>query len=102
MTGEGTAPAAAARLAERRLRRRSDVHEVRLDAELVLYDARTGSLHQLDPIAAMIWGLLDGTGALGDWLPTMAARFGVDVEIVASDVMRLVEELDGLGLLATS
>lgn len=90
---------AAAQLAARKLQHRADLHEVRLDGELVVYDLRTGSLHQLDAIGAMTWDLLDGTDALARALPRIAATFGTDVEIVATDLLRLVGELDAVGLL---
>ncbi len=64
-----------------------------------MYDPLTGSLHQLDPIGSMVWELLDGTAALAEALPSMAEAFEADVEMVADDLVRLVDELDGLGLL---
>lgn len=67
--------------------------------ELVVYD-RTGggNLHRLDPRAALVWQLLDGTATVRETAAEIADAVGADPGQVTADVATLVRDLIDLNL----
>jgi len=73
---------------------------VELDGETVIYDDSNGSIHLLDPIATVVWSVLDGTSSLEEIAADLAEAFGADPAQVRSDIVTLVRNLGHSGLLA--
>lgn len=66
--------------------------------ELVLYDRSRRASHRLNTSAAAIWAHCDGQTLRAEAVASLAETFGADVEIIAPDVDRLLDELAGQGL----
>lgn len=73
---------------------------VELDGETVIYDESNGSVHLLDPIATIVWSVLDGTSTLEDICADLVETFGADPQQVRGDVVTLAQHLGHSGLLA--
>lgn len=71
---------------------------VEVDGEAVAYDAGGDALHLLDPIASLVWGLLDGETSLRQTSDELARAFGEDPQRILDDVLRLGEHLTGMGI----
>ncbi|MFI5101211.1 MAG: PqqD family protein, partial [Actinomycetes bacterium] len=70
--------------------------------ELVVYDGTgDGNLHRLDPRAALVWQLLDGTATVRQTALEIAEAVGADPIQVTADVASLVRDLRDLNLVAT-
>ena len=67
--------------------------------EAVLYDERSGMVHQLNGPACAIWLLLDGR-SVGDVVDTLAEATVLPPADIRRDVLQAVVELDAAGLLA--
>lgn len=72
---------------------RRDLTTVEVDGELVIFDALTSEIHQLDRLGALIWPFLDGEGTLGELVLDLAAAFEAPVEQVRGDVLSLLTVL---------
>jgi hypothetical protein len=70
------------------------------DGECVVYDARTGNVHRLDPIGSIVWQLLDGRTTVDVLVPDLAAAFSADPGVIRKDVDGLLRGLSEAGLLA--
>ena len=71
--------------------------------ELVVYDRTgAGTLHRLDPRAALVWQLLDGTATVRQTAAEIAEAVGADPRQVTSDVASLVADLRDLNLVVTA
>ena len=78
----------------------SDVTAYPLDDELVLYDARTTVAHVLNPSAAKIWELCDGSRTLPELAQALSLTYGLDPQRAETDVSELVGTMRASGLLA--
>ncbi len=67
--------------------------------QFALHDPATGQVHFLNESAALIWDLCDGTRTLSDITREVARLYSRPVELVASDVERVLAELRTSGLL---
>lgn len=81
---------------------RQDISEELIDQELFLYDEGTGSVHQLNSGAAMVWFLCDGTKDVASIAVEIAKSSNVDAENVLQDVQEALQKFDSLGLLVSS
>ena len=81
---------------------RSDVAWVEIDGEVVVYDAASASSYLLNPTGGLVWSALDGTGTLGEIAADLADAFGADPEQVAVDVIAVVVDFAGKGLIEGS
>jgi len=75
------------------------VAAVELDGEVVLYEEEFGGAHVLSPTASVVWSCCDGTANVATIAAEIAEAYGADAETVRNDVIRLVQEFGGLGLL---
>ena len=75
------------------------VATVELDGEAVLYDDSSGRLHHLNTTASLVWECCDGTVSLDTIAENLAAVFGIDTDVVRSDVLDVVRAFVGQGLL---
>jgi hypothetical protein len=70
-----------------------------LDDELVLYTPSDGQAYILNPTAARVWQLLDGTRTEVGLARELADTYGEDYDQVLVDVRELVSHLQAVGLL---
>jgi PqqD family protein of HPr-rel-A system len=70
-----------------------------LDDHLVLYDARDGVVHVLNPTAAQVWADCDGARDAAALARALAARCGIPERRARADVRSLLAELRCTGLL---
>ncbi|QVL50335.1 MAG: HPr-rel-A system PqqD family peptide chaperone [Thiocapsa sp.] len=70
-----------------------------LDGELVVLDAATGYIHQMNPTGAVIWKLLDGGTSIESIETRLSDEFDLDAEEARRDVLGFVEQLRHAGLL---
>ena len=78
---------------------RAAVVTVPVQKEAVLYEEDTGALHQLDPIGTIVCGMFDGRTPIEQLVGELAAAFEADPAVIATDVLSLVRDLGGKGLL---
>jgi hypothetical protein len=78
---------------------RRDVVLLPVHDEAILYEQETGALHQLNPIAATVCSCFDDEREIGVIVDGLASRFHGDREAIERDVVTLVRELGGKGLL---
>lgn len=78
------------------------VEEAELDGEMVLYNPSDHRIHHLDQRGAIVWQLLDGEATIGELAADIADVFSAPVEVVTADLLTLVEDLHGEGLLIDS
>ena len=69
------------------------VEPVRLDDEIVAFDAATMMLHHLNVPASMFWSACDGTRTLGEIAHAIAARSGQSPATVETQILELVDAL---------
>ncbi|HEX6393044.1 MAG TPA: PqqD family protein [Acidimicrobiales bacterium] len=72
----------------------------RFDDEVLVVDDRTGRIHVLNSIAAIVWECFDGTVTLGELAQELAEVFEAPVEVVIADILGMTRQLGELGLLA--
>ncbi|SDW99230.1 PqqD family protein [Thiocapsa roseopersicina] len=70
-----------------------------LDGELIVLDAATGYIHQMNPTGALIWRLLDGGTSIESIETCISHEFDLDAEAAQRDVRGFVEQLHRAGLL---
>ncbi|UHD17151.1 HPr-rel-A system PqqD family peptide chaperone [Thiocapsa bogorovii] len=70
-----------------------------LDGELIVLDAATGYIHQMNPTGALIWRLLDGGTSIESIETRLSDEFDLDAEEARRDVLGFVEQLQRAGLL---
>lgn len=75
-----------------------EVEHVEIDGEVVAYDCERNSLHLLDPIGALVWGLLDGVTTLGETGDQLAGAFGRPADEVLLDVCAFAGHLEAIAL----
>jgi bifunctional enzyme CysN/CysC len=80
--------------------RQSSVIGAEIDGELVLLDTASGALHVLNPVAAAVWGELDGVRPVEAIVADLSVETGEDVARVGADVTDFLERLANTGLLS--
>jgi coenzyme PQQ synthesis protein D (PqqD) len=71
---------------------------VDVGGQVVAWADDAASLHLLDPIASLVFLLIDGETTLGVTAAELAESFGTSVEQVEPDVLRFAESLSDLGI----
>jgi len=71
----------------------------RVGDEVIILDLNGGEYFGLPDVAGRIWELLDDGKSLLEAAGLIAAEFGVDRSTAENDLLRLVDELCGKGLL---
>jgi len=79
-------------LAER-LRRQEGVLAQEAQGRTVLLRLEDGGYYALDDVGAMIWGMCDGTRAVGDIVAIMCAEFDAPEATVRADVLEFIGDL---------
>ena len=80
-------------------RRVGRVEEYEIDGEIVLYDPKRNRTHVLNPTAAVVWRLCDGSRHFQQLADDMAALFDEDPQVIKQDLSRVLEELGRAHLL---
>jgi coenzyme PQQ synthesis protein D (PqqD) len=75
------------------------VEWVEVDGEIVAWNADGESLHLLDPIASLVFQLMDGEATLAVTIDDLAEAFGRPPEQIEPDVLRCAASLEEMGLL---
>jgi hypothetical protein len=84
--------------------RRSETVATRVIADetlIVPFRGTLASLRQifaLNPVAAFVWGKIDGTATLGAILDAVLERFEVTRDEASADLLALIAELAAIGL----
>ena len=73
-----------------------------LDDEMIVYSKRRGRAYVLNPTAALVWELCDGSGNADSVARTLAQGYGRPYEQTVADVQRFVREMDEAGLLVSA
>ena len=86
-------------MSERAPRTRDDLTFVELDGEGVIYDEANGTLHHLNPSAAIVWSLCDGTGTADDIAAAVADAFDLEGSTVLGQVREVLAVFAESGLI---
>lgn len=70
-----------------------------LDNELIVLDAVTGYIHQMNQTGALIWRLLDAGTSMDSIEACVAREFDLEDDRARRDVRGFVEQLQHAGLL---
>jgi PqqD family protein of HPr-rel-A system len=84
----------------RRPVRREDVWLRASGDENAVFDPASGALHLLNDTARAIWDLCDGETTLDEMVIAICQLSGLHPDVVTEDVRRILEEFEGLGILA--
>jgi len=76
-----------------------DVVSRELDGEAVILNLESGTYFGLDPVGTRIWALLQKNGSLRETFETLLQEYEVAPNRLEEDLLRLVKELHGKGLL---
>ncbi len=68
------------------------------DEELVLLDPENGNYFTLDEVGARIWELADGGRSAAEIADVLDQEFDAPPETIRADLVELLEELSGSGL----
>jgi hypothetical protein len=82
-----------------RPRAKAHITSAEVDNVAVLYDESYGVCHRLDPVASVIWSLLDGRTTIDELVDQLAELYATDRSTVEVDVMTFVRHLGDLGVL---
>jgi hypothetical protein len=75
------------------------VHHRALDDEVVVLDARADAYLGLNPTAAAAWHVLARGGSAAAAVEAIIAQFEIDAERATADLVDLIAELVGRGVL---
>jgi hypothetical protein len=78
---------------------RSDLDFIEVGDEAVVFDGQTGLLHHLNPIAALVFQLYDGTATIKETSTELAAATGLAADEVEHKVRVLHRQFREAGLL---
>jgi hypothetical protein len=92
VTGPGTA-------LEEPPRARTDLEVGEVTGWTFVFDRSTRRLHRLNPTAASVFELLDGTTGTGALIDVLAEGYGVDPSTIAADVRAILADFASEGLL---
>ncbi len=72
-------------------------HEI--DGEIVLYDPKRNRVHTLNPTAAVIWQLCDGSRTADQLDEDMAILYDMDLSVIKRDLSQVLREFEKSHLL---
>lgn len=81
---------------------RQDLSLVLLDEEGVVFDPITNLLHYLNPTAALVFRLCDGTATAKETVQELALVYDVEPQELDAEVRKLVSQYQKLGLVEPS
>jgi len=65
---------------------------------LIVYDSRTGVCYQLNPSAAVIWRLCDGTNQVSDIVDQIKQVYNLDSDVAEADVRKVLGQFSETSL----
>lgn len=77
-----------------------DIHGTAMDGEMVLLNLWSGRYYTLNAVGAMVWECIREGRTLGDIHHAICARFDVSPDRAEEDLLLLVNQLKGEGLLS--
>ena len=80
-------------------KKRNDVNARLVDLEIVVLDRQHGSIHQLNQTASFVWEQCDGESTLEKIANRLTEAFAVDFSTAMSDVRKVIQQLNDIGLL---
>ncbi len=72
-----------------------------LDDTVVMMDADEGCYHELDPVGARIWALLETGRSAGDLSEALLREYDVDPESCRRDMLAFLERALEFGIIET-
>jgi len=101
---EGNEGASAPMTVPRRYRpvKSADVLELDMGDGLILYNHDSSLVHHLNPSAALVWQLCDGTATVGELARDIAAEYELEAVQVEEQVASVIAEFDALDLIRDS
>ena len=76
----------------------ADVLELDMEDGFILFNSESSLVHHLNPSAAIIWQLCDGTATISELASDISAEFHVDEGETVKQLVGVIAELDALGL----
>jgi len=75
---------------------------VAVAGEVVVFDARSGAAHRLNPTAALVLERCDGRRSVAEACGEISDQFGIDVAVVTDDVGMVLADFAERGLVAST
>ena len=76
----------------------ADVLELDMEDGFILFNHDSSLVHHLNPSAAIIWQLCDGSATISELAADISAEFHVDEGETVRQLVGVIAELDALGL----
>jgi coenzyme PQQ synthesis protein D (PqqD) len=77
-----------------------DVHGTAMDGEMVLLNLCSGRYYTLNAVGSTVWECSREGRTLGDIHHAICARFDVSTDRAEEDLLALIDQLEGEGLLS--
>lgn len=78
---------------------RSEIENIDIEGELLLFDARLGAWHLLNPLAGLVWKCCDGSGSVEEICRDLSEAFDQDLAEVQQRVQEVLRQFGDNGLL---
>ncbi len=78
--------------------RAADVFELDMEDGFILFNHDSSLVHHLNPSAAVVWQLCDGSASVAQLAAEIAEEFGLDRGQIQGQVAAVIAEFDALGL----
>jgi PqqD family protein of HPr-rel-A system len=76
----------------------ADVLELDMEDGFILFNHDSSLVHHLNPSAAIIWQLCDGSATISELAADVSAEFHLDRDETIKQLVGVIAELDALGL----
>jgi PqqD family protein of HPr-rel-A system len=76
----------------------ADVLELDMEDGFILFNHDSSLVHHLNPSAAIIWQLCDGSATISELAADVSAEFHLDGDETIKQLVGVIAELDALGL----
>jgi pyrroloquinoline quinone biosynthesis protein D len=76
----------------------ADVLELDMEDGFILFNHDSSLVHHLNPSAAIIWQLCDGSATISELATDVSAEFHLDEGETVRQLVSVIAELDALGL----
>ena len=84
------------------IRRKGELLEAEVDGELVALHVENGTCYGFNGTATRVWGLLEQPQTLDQLCDALTQEFSIDREACAREVLALLRDLEGDGLVEIS
>ena len=79
--------------------KRADITESKVEDDLVLFDPRTDAAHVLNPTAALVWWLCDGSRKEAEIVNELESLFETVPAALAADVAKSLSDFASVGII---